>query len=235
MCACARYCQGEKIQPKLRTKNWGHYRKNKEQTAEEQRKYKDAHSTIPQYSGWRHFKDSMQARAAGRSLAGMDGTAATGTRVLHPATACPHDCAWTWQEPSHTLPRTSAAPDCLKYDHRLTMKPLSHFKVLSPCGATQDRQQLTGSCSDNVNITFFKEKLRGFSFKCSKCSKIYANANITEKHWMKSFRCGCTTYLRHTLFRVYFSNQVWITNKVQNPRALHKLPVKIVSRTKASF
>lgn len=83
MCACARYCQGEKIQPKLRTKNWGHYRKNKEQTAEEQRKYKDAHSTIPQYSGWRHFKDSMQARAAGRSLAGMDGTAARGTLILH--------------------------------------------------------------------------------------------------------------------------------------------------------
>jgi len=111
------------------------------------------------------------------------------------------------------------------------MQPLSHFKALS-CGATQDRQQLPGSCSDNVNV-FQGETQRT-------CSKIHVNANITEtqssiKPLKKSFRCGCTTYLTHTLLEAYPSEQLWIANEVQKSRALHKLPVPIPTPTNTSF
>lgn len=98
--------------------------------------------------------------ATEHSLASMYDTL-TSTLVQHPATDCPHDS----MNLAETLTYTFLHLHCpqLKYDHRLTMKPLLHFKALF-CRATQDRQHLTDSYSDNVSITFFKEKLRGHKY-----------------------------------------------------------------------
>lgn len=150
MSSCARYCQGGKKQPKLGSKNWEHYKKpvDSRRTSKVQKMHiLLSHSTPlaedtlnpqckPEQQGtllqvWTVQLLQAQGSASSHCLLSplclnLAGTLTHASLHLH----CPR----------------------LKYDHRLTMKPLSHFKVLSPCGATQGRQQLTWSCPDNVNI-----------------------------------------------------------------------------------